>query len=212
MKSEIIEFEVEAPRALFSRVDSTGGFLQSYPVPTPTAVEGLCNAIVGIHRQRNTIMKAEYVKVCSPYSTGMETTNSYAVSRKQELITKQAAQQMRIVFLVNQKWIFGVRAFSKNGKWEDIIATQKMFIRYIEKGKCIGIPCLGHSEMFPSYIGPVREGTSVNVGVNHVIPDFLIRTFNIEIDGAFNPTYADLVQVTRGFLDYSQIRKDNNVL
>lgn len=210
MKSDVIEFEVEAPRAIFSSVDSTGGFLRSYPVPTPTALEGLCNAIVGIHRGRNTAMEAAYVKICSPHATEMETTNSYAVSRKQELVAKQSPQQVRMIFLVNQKWIFGVRAVGDKG--EDVAILRDMFERYVRQGKQLGNPCLGHSQMFPSYIGPVRENTKVDTGVNHVIPDFLVRTFEGRIDGKYNPAYADVVQVVRGFLDYTKIRKENNVL
>jgi len=209
---KIFEFEVEAKRAMFGRVDSTSSLSQSYPIPTPTAIEGLCTSIVGIHKQNQAVMRAEYVKVCSSLQTDMETTNAYCVSRKQDLINKDAAQQCRKVFLVNQRWIFGVRGITSARGTNNDKAIQSMFERYVNEFKQVKSPSCGHSEMFPTYIGPVRPETQINKGFTMIIPDFLIRTFKGLIDGKFDPFYAESIKVDKGFFDYYECRKVNNVL
>lgn len=209
---DIIEFEVETPIALFSRVDSNNSFSQTYPVPTPTAVEGICTSIVGIHKKRRTAMRAEYVKVCSSLKTEIFKTNSHAISRKTELVKKGEAQECRKIVLRDQRWIFGVRAVNVDGiRGEGEIILHQMFLSYIESGKQIKSPCCGHSEMIPSYVGKVRESTKVNKDFTIFIPDFLIRTYSSLIDGEFAPMYADAL-VEKGFLDFNKIRKENNVL
>lgn len=208
----IIEFEVETKMAFFSRVDSSASLAQSYPFPTPSAVEGICNSIVGVHLKRKCAMRAEYVKVCSQLQTGLLKTNSHAIMRNPNLIQKQSAQECRRSVLYNQRWIFGVRSINvENRRSDDEIVLHQMFKRYIEKNKQIKNPSCGHSEMIPSYLGVVRPDAIVNTSFTMFVPDFLLRVWDRIIDGNLAPFYAD-VKIENGFFDYTKARIENNVL
>lgn len=213
MKSlDPIYFEVETERALFARPDSTGCLLKTYNIPTPTALEGLCSSIIGVHFKKQSFMRAFDVKICSQVMTSMDKFNSYAICRKPELINKGVPQQISRIFLVHQKWIFGVKAVSLSD-FKHALALNEMFKRYLEKGRSIKNVCCGQNDMFPTYFGLVRKETleKVNIGYTDAIPDFSIRVWDKPFNGKFCPFYAPVAFVKNGYLNYEELRKENNV-
>lgn len=207
---EPIYFEVETERALFARPDSTGCMIKTFNVPTPTAIEGLCSSIAGVHFKKQSFMQAYDVKVCSTIRTDMEKFNSYAICRKPELIAKGAPQQISRIFLVNQKWQFGVKAVS-NLNFRHALALSKMFERYVKKGKHLDNVCCGHEDMFPTYVGPIREDTKINTDYTEAISDFTIQVWDKPFYGEFQPFYAPVALVKAGYLNYENLRKENDV-
>lgn len=83
-------------------------------------------------------------------------------------------------------------------------ALQDLFQRRLRQGKLHRTPCLGWSEMTPSYLGPVREHTKACDDVTLTIPSMLHSVFDAPSSGRYAPRFLQEVPIERGVLTYAE--------
>ncbi len=81
-------------------------------------------------------------------------------------------------------------------------ACQDIFNRRLERGQWHDIPFLGWREFTPDYIGPFRETTRVEEGINLVLPSLLHSVF--EPSGNKKPVYKSDMHIENGRLSYAE--------
>ncbi|MDX9868970.1 MAG: CRISPR-associated protein Cas5 [Kiritimatiellia bacterium] len=80
-------------------------------------------------------------------------------------------------------------------------AYAAIFERRLKRGQWFTLPCLGWKEFAPSYVGPFREGCSVQEDINTVLPSMLREVFP-DGNSKVRFTYDLNVKITRGVLEY----------
>lgn len=203
MKSYPVNFEIEGANAMFTRPD-TGASFVSYPAPTFSAAKGMFESIA---RLKSAYVKPVRVEICRPIQYEKYSTNYGGPLRKSNLIAKGASYQHMAIVLVNVCYRIYGEIFCCGKEAEGINsrhALQEIFFRRLGKGQFWHAPCLGWKEFIPSYIGPLRPETQVEISVNEVIPSMLLSPFNAHVSGESDPQYAYNLTIREGELRYDQ--------
>lgn len=211
-----IEFEIEGRFAMFSRPDC-GITPVSFPIPTPSAVKGIIEAIfycplVEIVPTRVEIMRPiKYINF---------TTNYGGPFRKQILQKKDNNQQLSSQMLTDVR--YRLYAFAKNIKlsgnesWISENAKKHIFNNnahfYVsefnkklqgKRGCFKQVPFLGTKECTPMYVGLIRDPAEKPCAeINMEIPSMPARVFR-ESHGKPNPIYYTVpVKIENGIAEY----------
>lgn len=203
MKQYDVEFEIEGSHAMFSRPD-TGASFVSYPAPPFSAAKGMFESIA---RVKSAYVKPVKVELCRPIRYEKYATNYGGPLRKSDQMSKGSSYQHMAMILTNVCYrIYGEIILC--GKEPEGVnsrhALQEMFMRRLENGQCWHMPCLGWKEFVPSYVGPFRTETNVELTINEVIPSMLVSPFDAPVDGKKNAKFAQNVKIENGVLYYDQ--------
>lgn len=204
--------EVSGPTAMWTRPD-TGDSPVSYPVPTFSAAKGLFESVVRIE---TTDIVPTRVEICSPVIYHNYATNYGGPLRKSEVINNGGSYQLLATVLINvcyrlyaevkqlqySKTLSNKAQAQKNKGLHALHACQDIFNRRLKKGQWHDTPFLGWREFIPSYMGPFRSETRIEVNVNFSLPSFLFSVFTPE--GKRQPLYTPNAQVKNGRLVYAK--------
>lgn len=189
--------------ALFNRPDA-GSTPVSYPVPTWSACRGIFDAIA---RMRHAYVNPTHVEVCAPIRYDHYSTNYGGPLRKLSQIKDDDNYQLKAVVLVDVCYkIHG----TVQGHYDepDAIHREHALCEAIErrltKGQTLYTPCLGWKEFAPSYLGPPRDSTTREEGVNLLIPSLLHSVFDRPKMGRRLPFFHQNVEVTNGLLEFEE--------
>jgi len=208
MKDYFVQLEISGPTALWSRPDTMPNPV-SYVAPTFSAAKGIFEAIL---RWKSVNVRPTRCEICAPVQFHRYAFNYGGPLRKSDQIKKGASLQIFAQVLVNVCYRLyagvdwnrpsGGLAVSPDGQCAPH-AYVDAFNRRVERGQWFYTPCLGWKEFAPDYVGPFREGTSVSVTENHVIPAFLEMVFDSPQDGRRGrESYLRGVTVKGGVLEY----------
>ena len=201
MSPYTISFEVAGPVALWTRPDSGAAFV-SYPAPTYSAVQGILDCIA---RWKTAYLQPTRVEICKPIQTMRWVTNYGGPERHPARMN--ASYQLFATVLVDV--CYKVQAVARETApspqaTNHLHALQELFYRRLRQGKLHRTPCLGWSEMTPSYLGPLREDTSVCEEINLTIPSMLHSVFDVPSGGRYAPRFRQGVAIERGVLTYAE--------
>ena len=82
-------------------------------------------------------------------------------------------------------------------------AYQAIFNRRIKRGQCCYIPFLGWKEFGPSYFGPIRADTKVEVAINTTILSMLREVFPDGYASERRFTFDQNVYIKNGVIEFS---------
>jgi CRISPR-associated protein Cas5d len=198
-----VSVEIAGPAALFVRPDSGASFV-TYPAPTFSAVQGILDCIA---RWKSAYLEPERVEICSPIQTMRFVCNYGGPLRKKATITKDSGYQLYSTILVDVCYkIHAVvrESSSAPDAANHLHALQEMFYRRLKQGKLHRTPCLGWSEMTPTYLGPLRDSTRTCTDIDLEIPSMLHRVFDHPCGGRYMPEYRRAVRIEKGVLHYAE--------
>lgn len=201
-KNYVAAIEIEGPTAMWTRPDS-GSAIVSYPAPTYSAAKGIFESIA---RLKSAYIRPTKVEICRPIQFHRYATNYNGPLRKSTQIRDGNPFQLPAVVLANVCYrLYGVteEAMAAPGQTNHLHALQEMFQRRLEKGQSFRPVCLGWSEFLATYVGPFREGTTIEKSVNLTIPSMLHTVFDRVIGGHVNPSFRQNVQIVNGVLEYA---------
>jgi CRISPR-associated protein Cas5d len=215
MKDYFVQIEISGPTALWSRPDTMPNPV-SYVAPTFSAAKAIFEAIL---RWKSVNVRPTRCEICTPVQFHRYAFNYGGPLRKSDQIKKGASLQIFAQVLVNVCYRLyasvdwnrpnGELAVSPDGQCAPH-AYVDAFNRRLERGQWFHTPCLGWKEFAPDYVGPFREGTSVCVAENHVIPAFLEMVFDSPQSGERGrESYFRGVKVRSGVLDYKHGEADS---
>lgn len=202
-KAYAVDFEVEAPTAIFARPD-TGSTPVSYPVPTRSAVQGLFEAVA---RLKSAYIRPTRIEICKPIRYERYVTNYGGPLRKPAQVNKNNNYQLIATVLVDVHYrIHGVveAIESWRGPTNHLHALQAIFNRRLIKGQCFHTPFLGWREFVPTYFGPARDRTKPDGSVNLSVPSLLDAVFDQPGGSAVAPRFIRNVVVRDGILNYEE--------
>ena len=146
-----VAIEIAGPSALWVRPDSGASFV-SYPAPTYSAVQGILDCVA---HWKTAYLQPERVEVCTPIQTMRYVTNYGGPLRNSA--KRGVGYQLYATILVDVCYkIYAIVRESGRapGAANHLHALQDVFNRRLKQGKLYRTPCLGWSEMTPSYLGP----------------------------------------------------------
>lgn len=196
-----VAFEVEAPFAIFARPD-TGSTPVSYPVPTPSALRGMFEAVA---RQKSAAIRPTRVEICCPVRFERYVTNYGGPLRKPVHVRGGNNYQLIATVLVDVCYrVYGLveAVTSWKGGTNHLHTLQAMFERRLSKGQFFYTPCLGWKEFVPSYFGPLRPGTKAESSVDLVVPSLLESVFAGPGSSTVAPRFRSNVEVRAGVLTF----------
>lgn len=195
-----VSLEIAGSTALWVRPDSGATFV-SYPAPTYSAVRGILDCIA---RWKSAYLHPVKVEICKPIQTMRWVTNYGGPERHPARM--DASYQLYATVLVDVCYkVYAVAreiAPSPQGT-NHLHALQELFYRRLRQGKLHRMPCLGWSEMTPSYLGALREGTVACEEINLTIPSMLHSVFDAASGGRYAPRFRQNVMIERGVLTYA---------
>lgn len=157
-------FEIRGPQGMWARPD-TGSEPFSYPVPTPTGVEGIFRNIVSIV---GTKLHVVAIGVCNKPSYSDCSFNSHSPFRKDTLRKSGCACQIHATALEYPKFqILGLientdAKHPKHLKTNNAHSCQYQFFRRMKLERCFDTPSLGWRQFHADYMGkfetPVETG------------------------------------------------------
>lgn len=201
MRSYPVEVEIAGPAAVWVRPDSGSSFV-TYPAPTFSAVQGILDCVA---RWKNAYLEPERVEICAPIQTARYVTNYGGPLRNPS--KGQNSYQLYSTILIDVCYKIHAfareRAASPDGT-NQLHALQERFNRRIRQGKLYRTPCLGWSEMTPSYFGPLRGTTQACTDVTLELPSMLHKVFSHPQGGKYEPTYRQRVLIEKGVLCFAQ--------
>jgi CRISPR-associated protein Cas5d len=196
-----VSFEISGPIALWVRPDSGAAFV-SYPAPTYSAVQGILDCIA---RWKTAYLQPQRVEICSPIQTMRWVTNYGGAERNPAKLN--ASYQLYATVLVDV--CYKIHAVARESARapdhaNHLHGLQELFYRRLDEGKLFRTPCLGWSEMTPSYLGRLRETTEACEEIDLTIPSMLHSSFSAPNGGRYAPHFRQNVRVEKGVLDYAQ--------
>ncbi len=198
-----VSVEIAGPAALFVRPDSGASFV-TYPAPTFSAVQGILDCIA---RWKSAYVEPERVEICSPIQTMRFVCNYGGPLRKTATVRDGTGYQLYSTILVDVCYKIHaiIRESSRApGTAYHLQALQELFFRRLRQGKLHRTPCLGWSEMTPTDLGPLREGTCACTDIDLEIPSMLHRVFDRPWSGRYAPEYRRGVRIEKGVLHYAE--------
>lgn len=191
-KTYSVSFEVEGPFAMFARPD-TGSTPVSYAVPTFSALKGLFESIAFSHAAT---FHPRLVRVCRPIRYHRYVTNYGGPLRSDMSNNYQlAATVLADVCYQIEGEVRPLGAASSGGN--PAHALQEIFERRLKRGQRRYAPCLGWREFIPTYLGPLRTGTSEE-NLNFTLDSLLLAVFDAPFRGNVQPRFAQNVVVENG--------------
>jgi len=187
---------------MWSRPDS-GSAPISYPCPTYSAAKGIFEAIA---RLKSAYIRPTRVEICKPIQFDRYVTNYGGPLRKANQVKGGDSYQLPAVILWDVCYrLYGeVEAVSEPpNATNHLHALQEMFVRRVARGQWFRCPCLGWKEFVPSYAGPIRAETSVETGIDIVIPSMLHAVFDRPMNGNVGPVFRQNVIIRKGVLEYA---------
>lgn len=209
-----ISCEISGPTAMWTRPD-TGDVPVSYPAPTYSAVKGIFESICWL---KSAEVFPTRVEICSPLVFHTYSTNYGGPLRKSKSMKKGSSYQLLATVLINVTYRIYAEVrrdqlqderLSGPAKRQRTIATngahayQEMFERRLHRGQWHHVPSLGWKEFVPSYVGPLRENTTVCSDVSTVIPSMMWQVFSTGKYGRLQPTFRQNVKIENGVLKYA---------
>lgn len=201
--------EISGPYAMWTRPD-TGACPVSYPAPTFSAAKGIFESILWGAAVSVTPYKVE---ICKPLIFHNYQTN-YGGPLKEKA---KANYQLLATVLVDVCYrLYAKASPARHGKmvspkttaWDKKTtspghAYQAMFNRRLQRGQSWHVPCLGWKEFTPNYVGPFRETTQVEQGINCTLPSMLHAVFPHGYCSSVDFTFEQNVAITNGCLVYN---------
>jgi CRISPR-associated protein Cas5d len=203
MKVYTASFEVEGPFAMFSRPE-TGSTPVSYAVPTFSSLKGLFESVAFSHEA---YFHPTAVEVCRPIRFARYVTNYGGPLRKPKDVEAGNNFQLAATVLVDVCYrVHGeVRAVGGNVRGNPCHALQEIFERRLQRGQRRYAPCLGWREMVPTYLGPLRDGTSPDKSVDLTVDSLLMTVFDRPFRGTVRPRFAQNVVVRQGIYQFPEV-------
>lgn len=210
-KAYEIKFEIEGPAAMFARPD-TGVTPVSYPVPTVSAVKGMFDAIL---RRPQIYVEPIRIEICKPIRYERYVTNYSGPLRSSDKLSGNNNYQLQATILVDVCYrIYGevnmkqmstrtrdngqIQLRRRRGKdWRPKFVD--LFNERVNNGKAFYVPCLGWKEFVPTYLGPFRENTKRETGIDEIIPSFLRSMWEHH---ELKPVYRQDWQIVKGLMSY----------
>jgi CRISPR-associated protein Cas5d len=202
-KTYNVELEIAGPAAMWNRPDSGGAFT-SYPAPTYSAAKGIFESIA---RLKSAYIRPTRAEICRPIQYHRYATNYRGPLRKDNQLNLDASYQLIAVILVDVCYrIYGVveELTAAPGPNNHLHSLQAMFERRLRSGQAFSTPCLGWKEFTPSYCGPLREETAVDLSINLEVPSMLHEVFDRPMNGRWNPRFVQNCRIEQGVLTYAQ--------
>jgi CRISPR-associated protein Cas5d len=203
-RTYVVSFETAGPFAMFARPD-TGSSPVSYPVPTYSAAKGMFEAVARLASGRMSIAEIlpERVEVCCDIRYERYVTNYGGPLRKPQQVKSGDNYQLIATVLMDVCYrVYGTvepTPQSKNPP-TDCHQLQSMFERRLRNGQSFYMPCLGWREFVPSYFGPLRGTTDVNVDINERVESLLQSVF--DETGRVSPIFRTGADIREGTLLY----------
>lgn len=196
-----ISFEIAGCTALWVRPDSGATFV-SYPAPTYSAVRGIIDCIA---RWETAYLRPMKVEICRPIQTMRWVTNYGGPERHPARLDSSYQLYATVLVDVCYKVHAVARETAPSAQGTNHLhALQELFYRRLRQGKLQRTPCLGWSEMTPSYLGVLRDGTRACEEINLIIPSMLHSVFDAPSGGKFAPCFRQSVAIKRGVLSYAE--------
>lgn len=194
-----ISLEVAGPVALWTRPDSGAAFV-SYPAPSYSAVRGLLDCVA---RWKSAYLRPTKVAICRPIQTMRWVTNYSGPLKKNGTANYQLFATVLVDVCYKIHAVARESARSTDGT-NHLHALQELFFRRLEQGKLYRTPCLGWSEMTPSYFGVLREDTKACEDIDLTMPSMLHSVFDAPSGGKYAPRFQQDVRIDKGILTYAQ--------
>lgn len=209
MKPYLIKMEIAGDTAMWTRPD-TGDCPVSYPAPTYSAVAGIFKAIAWGPAVEIVPFKVE---ICKSLHFHGYATNYNGPLKK---TGTDGAYQFLATVLTDVCYRLYAHVHPSRNKdrlpekaltWDKRTtspghAYAAIFDRRLKRGQWFVLPCLGWKEFTPSYVGPFREGTKIEEGINTVLPSMLREVFPDGYNSKVRFTYDQNVKIERGVLTY----------
>ena len=196
-----VSLEIAGPTALWARPDSGAAFV-SYPAPSYSAVRGLFDCVA---RWKTAYIHPTRVEICRPIQTMRYVTNYGGPERHPGRMS--APYQLYATVLVDVCYkshgVARESSLSPDGT-NHLHALSDVFHRYLKQGKLYRTPCLGWSEMTPSYFGVLRDDTKACEDIDLTIPSMLHSVFDVPNGGRYAPQYKQDLRIRKGVLTYAQ--------
>jgi len=174
-----IKLEIAGDTAMWTRPD-TGDCPVSYPAPTYSAIRNIFQSI--LWGEAISILPTQ-VDICRPLQFHTYNTNYGGPLRKQSVIKTGGGYQLMATVLTDVCYRLYADVVAKDVTADESSATQRwrkgttspghayqeIFERRLKRGQCFHTPFMGWKEFTPSYVGPLREGTSP-VEITTVLP------------------------------------------
>ena len=221
MKTYPVELEIAGATAMWTRPD-TGDCPVSYPAPTFSAVKGIFESILWGPAVQVIPTKLE---ICAPLQYHNYQTNYGGPLRSSESVKKGSGYQLLATVLIDVCYRLyaevtpvtretKTRISEKAVSWDKSTtspghAYQAMFERRVGRGQCFCIPFLGWKEFGPSYFGPFREGSEVEVAMNATIPSMLREVFSDGYASETRFTFDQNVCIKNGVIEFSRKEEKN---
>lgn len=209
MKPYQVSLEIAGNTAMWTRPD-TGDCPVSYPAPTYSAVAGIFKAIAWGPAVEIVPFKVE---ICKPLHFHSYATNYNGPLKKSgtdgayqflaTILTDVCYRMYAFVYPAQDKDALPQKALEWDKKTSSPgHAYAAIFNRRLKRGQWFVLPCLGWKEFTPSYIGPFREGTTVEEGISTVLPSMLREVFPDGNNSKVRFTYDQNVTIDHGVLTY----------
>lgn len=219
MHGYMVSMEIAGPTAMWTRPD-TGDCPVSYPAPTYSAVQGMFKAVCWGPAIEIVPHKVE---ICRPLNYHNYQMNYNGPLRHDVSVKKDNPFQFLATVLTDvcyrlYAYVYPVRkkrdGLDERAKAWDARTTspghayQAIFNRRLKKGTWFVQPCLGWKEFVPSYVGPLRNGTTVYEGISMVLPSMLREVFPDGNNSEPRFTYDQNVKIEKGVLVYTDLLKE----
>lgn len=196
-----VSIEIAGTSALWVRPDSGASFI-SYPAPTYSAVQGILDCVA---HWKTAYLEPERVEICTPLQTMRYVTNYGGPLRNPAKMGTGYQLYATTLVDVCYKIHAIVRESARAPETTNHLhALQEVFNRRLKQGKLYRTPCLGWSEMTPSYLGPLRDQTKACTSINLTIPSMLYSVFSQQNGGQYAPRFRQNIRIQNGVLTYAQ--------
>lgn len=212
MKPYEVQLEIAGNTAMWTRPD-TGDCPVSYPAPTYSAVKGIFESVLWGPAIEIVPFRVE---ICKPLQFHSYSTNYGGPLRHPAQIRGNNAFQFFATVLTDVCYRLYVHVYPNRNKgglskksqnWDRSTtspghAYAAIFKRRLNRGQWFTLPCLGWKEFTPSYVGPLRNDTSVQEDISTVLPSMLRDVFPDGPNSKVRFTYDQNVKITNGVLEY----------
>lgn len=208
-----IEMEIAGNTAMWTRPD-TGDCPVSYQAPTYSAVKSIFESILW---GPDIEIIPTRVELCSPVQYHSYCTNYGGPLRSSKALNNGNSYQMYATVLIDvcyKLYANVVPNHKKNNLPEKAINWDKkttspghaykcIFERRLSRGQYYAVPVLGWREFTPSYVGSLRDNTSVLSDIPEIIiPSMLRQVFSRGYNSPVSYVYDNDITITNGVLVY----------